>query len=73
VVHLNLTISLPLRVVCTQCRQDLNLEGQGPQPGVCVVKCPGCGVRIQLIQAPEPAARPLTRRPGSWTPPKPKT
>jgi len=72
-VNLNLTISLPLRVVCTQCQQDLKLEGQGPQPGTAVVKCPGCGVRIRLIQAPPPAGKPL-RLPGQkWTPPTPKT
>jgi len=72
-VQLNLTISLPLRVVCEQCRQELKLEGQGPQPGVCVVKCPGCGVRIQLIQGPAPAApRTLDVRAPAFRP-QPKT
>jgi len=55
VIHLNLQISLPLRLICEQDGQELKLEGQGPQPGIAVVKCPACGVRIRLIQGPAPA------------------
>jgi len=72
-VQLNLTISLPLRVVCVQCGQDLALEELGPSPGICNVKCPGCGVRIRLIQGPAPAApKPIDRRMPPFRP-KPKT
>jgi len=55
-VQLTLQISLPVRLICEQDGQELKIEGQGPKPGMCTVKCPACGVRIRLIQGPAPAA-----------------
>jgi len=72
-VNLNLQLSLPLRLICEQCRQDLKLEGQGPQPGMCVVKCPACGHKVRLIQGPPPAApAPIDKRMPQFRP-TPKT
>jgi len=72
-VNLNLKISLPLRVVCIQCGQDLKLEGAGPQPGMCVVKCPACGVKIRLIQGQQPPQVQMPRGMPKFQAPPPKT
>lgn len=56
-VYLNVTISLPIRAVCVECKQDLKIASQGPAPGVVLLKCPGCGLAVQLIQAETPAIR----------------
>jgi len=72
-VYLNLMISLPVRVVCPECRLDLKVAKQGPAPNAVTVKCPGCGVSVELIQA-EPPRVSTPGLPGQkWQPPAPKT
>jgi len=51
-ITLSLNLALELTFTCVQCGQEMLIEGQkqmNPKP---VLKCPGCGFRIQVQQGP---------------------
>jgi len=51
-MRLDLTVVLDLRFVCVQCGRELEIQGvkeRNPSP---LLKCPDCGVRIQVQQGP---------------------
>jgi len=69
-MRLDLTVALELRFVCVQCGKELVIEGQRERNPAPLLKCPDCGVRIQVQQGPG-----LPRIPGTGTrfpPLKPK-
>jgi len=69
-MRLDLTVALDLRFVCVQCGRELLIEGVKERNPAPLLKCPECGVRIQVQQGP---SLPMIGKPGSRYPPlKPK-
>lgn len=71
-VNINLQISIPVRVRCVQCQRDLKLQPPGVNPAIAKLQCPGCGVKINLVQQapPPPVARRLDTKVPFRPPPK---
>jgi len=51
-MRLDVSVILDLRFVCVQCGRELLIEGQKERNPAPLLKCPGCGVRIQVQQGP---------------------
>jgi len=67
---MNLMFSVDLRIICVQCGKELVIEGQKVMNPTPTLKCPDCGVRIQVQQGPSLS---MIDKPGSRYPPlKPK-
>jgi len=69
-MRLDLSVALDLRFVCVQCGRELEIQGVKERNPAPLLKCPGCGVRIQVQQGPR-----LPRLPESgkrYPPLKPK-
>jgi len=57
-VQFNLMLSVPVRVVCVQCKQDLKLKWAAQGKPECVLKCPACGFEVRMAQGAEPQPLP---------------
>jgi len=51
-MRLDLTVALELRFVCVQCGRELEIQGVRERNPAPLLKCPDCGVRIQVQQGP---------------------
>jgi len=51
-MQMNLMFSVDIRIICVQCGKELVIEGQKVMNPTPTLKCPDCGVRIQVQQGP---------------------
>jgi len=45
-----LAVSLEMRFMCVQCGREMEIQGSRERNPAPLLKCPGCGVRIQVQQ-----------------------
>jgi len=49
-MRLDLTVAVDIRFVCVQCGKELEIQGVKERNPAPLLKCPDCGVRIQVQQ-----------------------
>ena len=51
-MRLDLKAVIDLRFICVQCGRELEIQGVKERNPAPLLKCPDCGVRIQVQQGP---------------------
>jgi len=64
-MRLDVMVSLDIRYVCVQCGREMVIKGQKERNPAPLLECPGCGFKVQILQAP---GMPGVQQPGSRFP-----
>jgi len=51
-MRLDLAVTLEMRFVCVQCGREMLIEGSRERNPAPLLKCPGCGFKVQIQQGP---------------------